>query len=73
MQPQLTREDFHEERDIRITFVLTGEEALEFKRWQRKQNIRPGLAGRILLIEGMKSRGILPKWWRVVRKNGGMS
>jgi hypothetical protein len=51
-------------QSIRITFILKDEEAIEFKRWMHKQNIRPSLAGRKLTIEGLKSKGYLPKWWR---------
>jgi hypothetical protein len=53
---------------VRVTMLLKGEEAIEFKRWMHRQNIRPGLAGRILLIEGMKTKGLLPKWWRISKK-----
>lgn len=54
-----------DQSDVRITFVLKGEEAQEFRRYARKQNIKPNLAGRILLLNGMKRIGILPDWWRV--------
>lgn len=64
MQRQLKKEDFHEDKDIRVTFLLKGEEAIEFKRWLRKQNLKPSVAGRILLIKGLKSVGALPSWWR---------
>lgn len=53
-----------DQKDIRITFLLKGEEAMEFKRWVRRQNLKSNHAGKILVIEGMKKRGILPSWWR---------
>lgn len=53
-----------DQSDIRITFVLKGEEAQEFRRWQKKQNMRINQAGRVLTLNGMVKIGILPKWWR---------
>jgi hypothetical protein len=54
-----------DQSDIRITFVLKGEEAQEFRRWQRKQNMRISQAGRVLTLKSLVNLGILPKWWRV--------
>lgn len=51
--------------DIRVTFLLKGEEANEFRRWMHKKNLKPGHAGKILLLEGLKKKGYLPDWWRV--------
>ncbi len=53
-----------DQSDIRITFVLKGEEAQEFRRWQKRQNINVPVAGKILVLKGMVNIGILPKWWK---------
>jgi hypothetical protein len=54
-----------DQSDIRITFVLKGEEAQEFRRWMRRQNMKQFQAGRVLLLNGMVKIGILPNWWRI--------
>jgi hypothetical protein len=54
-----------DQSDIRVTFVLKGEEAQEFRRWMRRQNMRQFQAGRVLLLNGMVKIGILPNWWRI--------
>lgn len=50
--------------DLRVTFLLKGEEALEFRRYLYRNNIRANLGGRSLLVEGLKAKNYLPKWWR---------